>query len=446
MKRRDFLRLGAVAGGAWFVGAGRSWPASTDDVIIVGAGIAGLAAADRLRRAGRLVTVIEARDRIGGRIWTTSSGLELGAAWIHGVRGNPIVDLARRAGARTVPFDYESEIRYGPDGILLADSSDAWIDATIRQLARSVARSQRRAGNGASLAGPVADFAAALPTDRRNLFRYGVNTEIVHEYAADPDQLSLPWFDDGREFRGGDAIFRNGYSRIFEAFVPPSALRLGERVLAIDSTGATVVVRTTKGVLSAPRVLVTLPLGVLKAGGVAFVPDLPESKRTAIRRLGMGTLDRIVLTFPRVAWPRHPQLFGCVSRGDGRWEEWVNMVPINGRPVLVGFNAGKTAVRLESRSNAAIRGSAMGALRRVFGPDLPDPTAMQVTRWARDPFSLGSYSYAAVGSTPADRPALAAPANGRVFFAGEACSSAYPATVHGAYLSGIAAADSILAS
>jgi monoamine oxidase len=138
-------------------------------------------------------------------------------------------------------------------------------------------------------------------------------------------------------------------------------------------------------------------------------------------------------------------MFGYVPADNLRWAEWVNMVPVNGRPILIGFNGGRVAVDVESWSDREIVQSALTVLRKMFGADLPDPVSHMITRWQADPWSLGSYSHLPPGSTPDDRRVLAEPVEGRVFFAGEACSIEHAATVHGAYLSGVKAAEEILA-
>ncbi|MFZ1477411.1 MAG: FAD-dependent oxidoreductase, partial [Sphingorhabdus sp.] len=129
----------------------------------------------------------------------------------------------------------------------------------------------------------------------------------------------------------------------------------------------------------------------------------------------------------------------------GKWSQWVSFTKAAGKPVLLGFTGADTAKAVEAMDDRAIVAEAMAAVRTMFGNSAPDPVAVQMTRWSRDPFALGSYSYNAVGSTPADRKALAAPeVGGALAFAGEACSADYPGTVHGALLSGSDAVRKLL--
>jgi monoamine oxidase len=187
----------------------------------------------------------------------------------------------------------------------------------------------------------------------------------------------------------------------------------------------------------------SVPLGVLKAGSIRFEPPLPAAKQRAIETLGMGLLDKIVLLFPERFWDARGWL-----RNDGPepglWSEWVDLTALIGRPGLMGFNAAEVARRVARQSDAAIVSSALAQLRRCYpNAVIPEPSAVLLTRWGDDPFALGSYSFAAVGSTNAMRQELGRRWQGMVL-AGEATSPAFPATLQGAYLSGQQAAQSLL--
>lgn len=413
-------------------------------VAVVGAGMAGLAAVDRLSRAGVETVLVEARDRIGGRVWTAAPGVELGASWIHGPVGNPLVGLAGVVGARRVPFQWD-RYEFHEDGESLPPAEAREIDRLYARLYRHALREGRRAGNGAKLSQAVASFRRELPASQRDLLDHVVNSYWTYEYGADPERLSLGWFDEGVNLRGGDQLLPSGYAELFNAFEEADEIHLGRPVRTIRHGSGGVVLETDSGDLSADAAIVTVPLGVLKRGTPAFDPPLGGGHALAIRRLGMGTLNKIILRFPRVAWPRKIQAFGRIDPS-GLWAEWVNLLPITGRPVLMGFNGGRLAERLEQKPDAAIIASAMDALRGTFGRLFPGPVDAHITRWYNDPWSRGAYSSLAPGSTPRDRRNLAAPVHQRLLLAGEACSVESPAMVHGAYRSGVAAADTLLAT
>jgi monoamine oxidase len=195
---------------------------------------------------------------------------------------------------------------------------------------------------------------------------------------------------------------------------------------------------------SADQVVVTLPLGVLQAEHVRFTPALPRDKQAAITQLGMGVLNKCYLRFPSVFWPTDVDWLEHVSATPGVWTEWVSFARATNMPVLLGFNAADQGREIEAWSDQTIVASAMGTLRAIYGTGIPQPTAWQITRWASDPFSLGSYSYNPLGTQGNTRQLLAGPVQQKLFFAGEAAEPDYFGTAHGAYLSGLRAAREIL--
>lgn len=441
LPRRDFLKS-LTAWGVFSSGLSLRATVRGSRVAVVGAGMAGLAAVDRLSRAGVETVLIEARDRIGGRVWTAASGVDLGASWIHGPVGNPLVALADAVGARRVPFQWN---RYGfyRDGNVLPASEAREIDRTFERLHRHALREGRRAGDGARLSTAIASFRRELPASQRELLGHIVNSYWTHEFAADPERLSLGWFDEGASLRGTDQLLPSGYAGLFEALLDADEIHLSRPVRTIRHGSGGVVLETDSGNLAADAAIITVPLGVLKRGAPVFDPPLGGGHALAIQRLGMGTLNKIYLRFPRVAWPKNLHAFGRIDRSR-LWAEWVNFVPISGQPVLMGFNGGRIAERLERQSDASILASAMDALRGTFGRSFPSPIEAHITRWHSDPWARGSYSSLAPGSTPRDRRNLAAPVHSRLILAGEAGSVESPATVHGAYRSGVGAADYLL--
>jgi monoamine oxidase len=202
-------------------------------------------------------------------------------------------------------------------------------------------------------------------------------------------------------------------------------------------------VETDRGRFRAARLCCTLPLGVLKKGFVQFDPPLPPAKQQAIEHIEVGVLNKLYLISPHVFWGNQT-LIRLQHPSSGLWAEWLNLAPLLGHPVLVGFNAGVVARRLERWSDAEIVASALNALRRCYGTAaVPQPSRYCCSRWGADPYSCGSYSFPKLGMTDHDRRKRAA-AWGMLVFAGEATSSEFPATLQGAYRSGIQAAAQLL--
>ena len=416
-------------------------------VIIIGAGLAGLAAARDLLAAGAEVMVLEARERIGGRIWTSrlwpDLPMDLGASWIHGVNGNPLSTLADAAGAARLGTSYDSALALDGAGTEV-DLTEAYV------LAEAVIDTARARVNDTevdlSLEDAVkggADWQAADPATRR-LIRHVVNGMVEAEYGGDWSEVSAWYFDESGEFGGGDAVFPGGFDQIVQHLAKGVDIRAGQVVRALAPEGAGVAVTLADGVLTADHVVLTVPLGVLKAGDIAFGAALAVERMAAIDTLGMGLLNKCWLRFDRVAWPGDVDWIEWVGPEDGIWSQWLSLTQATGAPVLLAFHAGDQARAMEALSNAEMIAAAHAALQAMFGSDFPAPVDAQVTRWSQDPFSHGSYSFNATGTTPDTRAALAGTDwDGRLVFAGEACEPDHWGTAHGAVLSGRAAAEAL---
>ena len=457
LSRRSALKLaGGLVAARWLPFGFQSAAADDTavfDCVVIGAGVAGLAAARKLHAAHRRVVVLEARDRIGGRIWTDRSSpdapVELGAQWIHGIKGNPLAELCTQNGIKTFTTNYGSRVVFGADGRRWNEREADEEEKQFKGVRRDVhkLRKQLRANQAPDqplgrvwsevLAGKTLDAAA------RERLAFEANVQIEHEYGADLGQLSLYEYDQDASEHGGDVVVPGGYAQIPALLARGLDIRLSEVVQSVSVNANGVEVRTARGVFRGKCALVTLPLGVLQAGVVKFDPPLPEKKLAAIKRLGSGRLDKVCLRFARAFWPETHVLNFAGSR-PGEFAEWINAAAFLRAPVLVGYNAGTTAARFETKPAAEVTAAAVSALRSMFGRDVPEPQNAIVTQWGRDPFALGAYSHLPPGASARDFALLAEPVGGRLFFAGEATSLKQNATVHGALLSGEREAKQIL--
>jgi len=426
-------------------------------VIVIGAGISGAAAAQSLVSKGYNVTVLEARTRIGGRTWTDNSTLsipiDLGAQWIHGNVGNPITALATKYAIPKKPTNYDNDALYWTDGKPVSASSQSSADKLYNSIYNKALA--LRKGTDVSLGSAINQVVAGmtLTADQRIFLDYEVHVNLEHEYGGDVGKMSLNSFDEGGEFSGADLMLF-GYQTIpTQLLSSVPQVHLNSVVTSIDyvnapAKGGVVITTATGAIYHADAAVVTLPLGVLKSGKITFNPPLPSTKLTAMSHLDMGVLNKLYLEFPSVFWDTSVEVIEHCSSPKGLFQESYNIHYYTGAPILLMFTAATFGASVEAQTDAQIIDSAMTVLRAIYGQSIPSPTRHIVTRWNSDPFSFGSYSFSAVGANePSDRAAMAAPIGAnRVFFAGEATSSKYPATVHGAFLSGIDAAGGVVAS
>ena len=408
-------------------------------VIVIGAGVAGLAAARALHSAGAKVVVLEARDRIGGRIHTDRSTfgipIELGAQYIQGTQHrdgtpNPVWRMVQDKGWKTIPYSSDSAeaVREGQDvdvGRLskLYDAFESSVDETQEgSIASAVAAYIRRARLGnrqaTELRAMIAGYAGL-------------------EYAGDIDEISVAGAARSRGYSGDNHMLPGGYDQVTDllaAGLPD--VRLGEVVATIEYGSSSCSVTTNRGTHEADYVVCTLPLGVLQSGAVRFSPELPAEKSAAIARMGMGHLGKVTLEYPTRFWSSGVNWFLSIKPA-APWGVGFSTLDVvhPGRNILTMWQSGSLARRREDLEDDDMVKIALAELRQGAGEKLPLPTRAVVTRWGKDPFSRGAYSFPKVGARVADVAALSHPVGNRVFFAGEA-TSRYFGTVPGAILSG----------
>ncbi|HXA72076.1 MAG TPA: NAD(P)/FAD-dependent oxidoreductase [Stellaceae bacterium] len=399
------------------------------DVAVVGAGAAGLAAAHRLRQRGISALVLEARDRIGGRAQTvtTSTGfpVDLGCGWLHSADRNPWVAIARQLGFgvdQTLPGWGGRLLRMGFSEAEQADWFRAR-EAFYERLEAAAAEPDRPAitllepGNRWNpLLNAISTWANSVELDRLS----------VHDYSR-YDSTDINW------------RVREGYGALVRKFGADLPVRLGTPVRRIDWSGRTVVLETDAGTLRAKAVILTVPPSVIAAEDIAFGPSLPPAKLAAAHGLPLGINNKLFLALDG-DWPEigaNWHVLGSVERT----ETAVYQLKPLGLPLAEMFTGGKLARDLERAGVAAMTAFALDELAGVFGSRIRKHlTPLAASGWAGDPYARGSYSYALPGHAE-DRAVWAETLENRIFFAGEATSARDFSTTHGAYLSGVEAAE-----
>jgi monoamine oxidase len=455
MRRRREVLAGAIAlGTATALGACTKTPASPSgeravDVAVIGAGIAGLAAADAVTEAGLSCVVLEARDRVGGRIWTSAEWsdlpVDLGASWIHGTEGNPIYDEANRLGLATAVFDVGSfdgdgsAEYYLPDG---APEDADRLDSLVARVTRHLEDAAVSDGAGRiSLREGIDSLPPALGDIARTPAVAAVLTDYAGDYGATPEQLALSALDEEDSFSGAQRVFPGGYGQLAQRLAESLPVQRNAAVSAVSLTQKEhIVVDTVGGRWRAGKVIVTVPLGVLKSGAIRFDPPLPAGHARAIDRLGFGRFEKLVLRFDTAFWDDVDQI-QVTGRPGAPFTGWYNLARVAGMPALMALNGGAAAAAVGEMTVQGQSDLAAEVLAGVYPGRFRPPVAAQASRWWTDPFSRGSYSFTAVGSGEDDRVTLAGPVDDRLWLAGEAQHPRLHSTVHGAWLSGRAAAD-----
>ncbi|MQL80104.1 hypothetical protein Taro_012556 [Colocasia esculenta] len=435
-------------------------------VIVVGAGLAGLAAAGQLLGSGFKVLVVEGRNRPGGRVYTqkmtgsdgSAVAVDLGGSVITGIHANPLGVLARQLGVPLHNIRWGNCPLYRPDGGPVDPRLDREVDAVFNKLLGKASQLREIMGGSASdisLGSAMetlrALYGVARSSEERELLDWHL-ANLEYANAGCLSDLSVAYWDQDDPYEmGGDHCFLAGGNwRLINALCRDVPVLYGKTVSCIRYGNSGTEVVAGEQVFQADMVLCTVPLGVLKSGSIRFEPPLPLRKLDAIRRLGFGLLNKVAMVFPYVFWGEDTDTFGCLNEDRSKRGEFFLFYcyhTVSGGPVVIALVAGEAALSFEKTDPVLMLHRVLAVLRGIYsrkGVVVPDPIQTACTRWGSDPLCLGSYSHIRVGSSGSDYDVLAESIGGRLFFAGEATSRQYPATMHGAFLSGLREAANIL--
>ena len=413
-------------------------------VLIIGAGISGLAAAKKLKDNGFTVIVLEAQEKIGGRLRTDRSmgiAFDEGASWIHGPNGNPITNLASQAGANTYLTDDDSLKVYDNNGTAY---SDTFLDSQYTQFENAL-NAVRGAGTKQQSFQTI--FNSLYPSQANTrLWKYMLSAYLEFDTGGDISKLSSKYFYDDEAFSGKDVIVINGYDKVANLLGQDLDIRLNSRITEINYNSTKSLVKVNENLIEADYVIVSVPLGVLKNNSIAFQPSLPATKLSAIQNIQMGNVNKFLFIWDTPFWDTNIQYIGYTPETKGKFNYLMNMMKfLPTTSGLMTFAFGDFATVTETMTDAQIISEVMAQLKTIYGNSIPNPTNMLRTKWGQNINTFGAYSFATNGTTSTDFDTMATEINNKLFFAGEHTEREYRGTVHGAYFSGIREADKIIA-
>jgi monoamine oxidase len=409
---------------------------SSVDIAIIGAGAAGLGAAHALKHSGLSTLVLEARDRVGGRAHTIMASsdvvFDVGCGWLHSADQNSFVKIAEQLNFeidKTLPPWRERA--YGK--AFPKDERDDFMAALeafydrAEQAAKS-ARKNRR------------DSAASLCLEPGNRWNPMIDAISTYINGCELDQVSILDMDAYEDTEINWRV-RRGYGALVAAYGASCPIALNCEVTLIDHSGKRIRIETSRGTLTAAKVIVTVPTNLIADEAIRFDPPLP-AKVDAARGLPLGLADKVTLALDEPeALPTEGNLRGATMRT----EMGTYHIRPFGQACIEGFFGGRYAQSLEDAGPGAIAAASIDEIVGFLGNDFRRKLKpLAESRWAHDPFARGSYSHALPGHAD-KRAVLAAPVDGRLFFAGEATSPGFFSTAHGARDSGERAAGEVLA-
>lgn len=336
-------------------------------IVVIGAGAAGITAGRLLTDDGFEVLVVEARDRMGGRLHTVTAGddilLELGASWVHDLSASDLAEQLAEIGVAVAAFDYDSQVVLGTDGVRMQDA-DSFIDPATQALAGAIEWAEEQDVD-LSVAEALSSSGAAEGVDSSALV-YLDDSEIATEYGASASELSAWWgFEEGSE--GDDVIVLGGYDALVRTTADGLTVELQRPVARIEwgATGV-LVVDASGNEVAADRVVITVPLGVLKSGSIEFEPPLSDEKLEVIESIGFGVLDKVWFIFDEVFWTERSLMWNIVAEEGTPYCEWFNLQPVTGKPVLLSLVGGTVAHQWSQRSDAEVKAAALTQLQQFI--------------------------------------------------------------------------------
>ena len=410
-------------------------------VVIVGAGVSGLVAANLLKQTSAEVIILEATDYIGGRVktdWSLGAPFEYGAGWIHGPSpDNPIKQLADEAGGEYFITD--------DDSIELLDisgndmSSEIWdeIEEIWQEVFYEIYDDPK-----VSFLDLINEYDETIWNDPNVRWIFSAFTEF--DFGGPLNQISASLTNQMSAFPTEDVILTNGYNKVVDLLSKGIDITLNSAVKKIDYQKEEIFVHTNDTSYTCDYLICSVPLGVLKAGKIKFNPPLPNFMANSIKNIGFGSVTKLAIKFNDQFWDDDVQYYYTVVKQNGRWPIWMNYRTFSDEKILLGLCVGEYALKADLMSDKEILEDALEVLKTVWEDDVGSVKKIIRTSWLTEPYFKGAYSFPSTQSSEEDFENFSESLNDQIYFCGEHTNLQYLATTHGALMSGIRAAKEVI--
>ena len=424
-----------------FANSSRKNKLKEERVIIIGAGISGLAAANILKQTSAEVIILEATDYIGGRIktgWNLGAPFEYGAGWIHGPSPeNPIKKLADQAGSSYFVTDDDSNELSDLFGNDVSPNTFDEIQEIWQEILYEIYDDPK-----ISFLDLINEYDEDIWKDPNVRWIFSAYTEF--DFGGPIDKISASLTREMSAFPEDDVVLTTGYNKITELLAQGTNIKLKSPVKKIDYKTDEITVYTKDTKYQCDYVICSVSLGVLKASDIKFIPPLPDYMANSIKNIGYGSVTKLAIKFDNQFWEDDVQYYYTATEQTGRWPVWLNYRTFSDKKILLGLCMGEYALKADLMTDDEILKDALEVLKTVWEDDVGSVEKIVRTSWLTEPYFKGAYSFPSTQSSEEDFENISKPLSEKIFFCGEHTNLQYLATTHGALMSGIRVAEEVI--